>query len=390
MEDTEMRLSLFDTDVEAAQASYRNQRERCPVALNHAHDGHWLVSGYDEVRQAAKDWQRFSSADGVDLPRRGMPETLISSDPPAHTEFRKVDREAINPDTVEALRPFVARYAQELIDALSETGPVDIVSSFADLIPPAAIARIVGLDPELATQMRDVSLKVGASMGDDEAFASAMAEFAGFVFPQIELRRREPRHDFLTRIATRPVRGAMYSDEQILTAMLGFLLAGHESTTAAIASTTCRLLEQPERWHAVRHDRRLLAGAIEETLRLDTPFHQFRRKTTCPVDLGGVTLAADDDVMLNYAAANRDARAFTDPDVFNMERRPNSHMAFGYGIHACLGAGLARMELNVALGELLDRLPKLALAVAPEEIKREFHGGNLAYIPAMPVFKHGR
>ncbi|HET9126131.1 MAG TPA: cytochrome P450, partial [Solirubrobacteraceae bacterium] len=364
--------------------------ERCPVAHNTEHGGHWLLTGYDEVRRAARDWERFSSADGVDFPPAGMPETLISSDPPAHTDFRRFDREAINPETVAAIRPYVEELARLLMDGLAGDGPVDLVSGFAEQIPPAAIARIVGLDAELATEMREVSIRVGEAFGDPERFGPAMADFARFVFPQIEERRRHPREDHLTRMATVPVRGQLYSDEQILFGMVGFLLAGHESTTAAMASTIFRLLEQPERWKAAHRDPELLGRAIEESLRLDTPFHQFRRQTTCPVRIGDTELPERVNVALNFAAANRDARAFADPASFVIDRRPNPHMAFGYGIHACLGAPLARMELRTAVGALIERFPHMRLAVDPGEVAWELRGGNLAFIAELPVYPQGQ
>lgn len=385
----EFVLSLYEVDVGTAQRAYADLHARCPVAFNAAHGGHWLLAGYEAVRRAAKDWATFSSAFGVDIPDRSMPEGLIASDPPAHTEYRRIDRQAINPETVEAIRPYVLDLAGQLMDRVPKEGPVDFVSAFADEIPPATIARIVGLDPGLAGEMRAVSIKVGSSFGDDAAFAEAMAEFRAFVIPQVELRRREPREDFLTLIATQPIRGAKYTDEQILSAMIGFLLAGHESTTAAFTSTLFRLLADPRRWAAVGDNRDLLARAVEEALRLDSPFHQFRRRATCPVDLDGASIAAGDDVALNYAAANRDPARFPDPDEFVIDRRPNPHVAFGYGVHACLGAPLARMELNTALGVLVERFPQMRLAVDPATVSWEFRGGGLAYIPHLPVLPHG-
>ena len=388
--DLEVDLSLHDAPVDGAYASYAELRQRCPVAHNAEYGGHWLLTRYEDVRRAAKDWERFSSADGVDFPPAGMPETLISSDPPAHTDFRRSDREAINPETVAAIRPYVADLADRLIDGFATDGPVDLVASFAEQIPPAAIARIVGLDPELATEMREVSIRVGEAFGDPERFGPAMADFAHFVFPQIEERRRHPRDDHLTRMATRPVRGQLYTDEQILFGMVGFLLAGHESTTAAMASTVFRLLEERERWVAAHDDPDLLARTIEESLRLDTPFHQFRRRTTCPVDVGEVQLPEQANVALNFAAANRDPQIFRDPDAFVIDRKPNPHMAFGYGIHVCLGAPLARMELRTAIGALVTRFPEMRLAVETSAVAWEFRGGNLAFISELPVLPRGR
>jgi len=153
--------------------------------------------------------------------------------------------------------------------------------------------------------------------------------------------------------------------------MIGFLLAGHESTTAAMSSVLYHVLSK-------RLDDGLLSSAIEETLRLNTPFHQFRRVTTCPVDVDGTALPEGSDVMLNYAAANRDPAAFDAPDDFVPDRRPNRHLAFGFGVHTCVGAPLARMELRVAIPELLHRFPDLRLA--EDGAEWNFLGGNLAFV----------
>jgi cytochrome P450 len=165
--------------------------------------------------------------------------------------------------------------------------------------------------------------------------------------------------------------------------LIGFLLAGHESTTAALTSALYHLLRRPAHAAAVLADDRLLSAAIEETLRLDTPFHHFRRVTTCPVEIAGTELPEGADVMLNYAAANRDPDVFERPDDFVVDRRPNPHLGFGFGIHTCVGAPLARMELRTAIPELLRRLPDLRLA--DDRSEWAFLGGNLAFLRELRV-----
>ena len=197
--------------------------------------------------------------------------------------------------------------------------------------------------------MRDVSIRLGGSYKDPSKFAAAAADFRAFVLPQIEDRRKAPRGDFLTRLATEPFRGEPISDGAIVQMMVGFLLAGHESTTAAMSSTLFHLLSEPVRIQSVMADERLLVSAVEESLRLNTPFHYFRRTTRCPAYVGGVQLPMSADVMLNFAAANRDPEIFSDPDTFVIDRRPNPHLAMGFGVHTCVGAPLARMELRVGI-----------------------------------------
>ena len=373
-------FSLYDIDVDEAQAAYDRFRQECPVARSEAFDGHWILTRYEDVRAAARAWETFSSSQGHDLPKHDLPETAITTDPPLHGEYRGLMQEVLNQKTINELEPYVVGLAHRLIDDVAAAGSVDLVTQYTEQIPPAVISRIVGLDPELALEMRDVSIRLGGSWEDPDEFERARADFRDFVLPQIESRRQTPRDDYLTRLATQPFRGAPLADATIVQMMIGFLLAGHESTTAAMSSVLFHLLSEPGRVARVLADDRLLSGAIEEALRLDTPFHHFRRVTTCPVTVAGTALPEGADVMLNYAAANRDPEEFPDPSTFDLERRPNRHLGFGFGIHTCVGAPLARMELLVAVPELLRRLPDLALAGDPSEVRWRFLGGNLAFI----------
>ncbi len=379
------RFSLYEISVAAAYAAYERFRTLYAVAHSESFGGHFILTRHRDVKSAARDWQRFSSAQGVDLPKNATRTTVIASDPPLHDELRALDQEVLNPKTIEALRPYVVSQAHRLVDGFAATGSCDLVADFCEQLPPALICRIVGLDEDLAFEMRQVSIALGDSFDDPERHAAALEEFRGFVLPQIEKRRASPRDDFLTRLANEPFRGAPIEDESIVQTMIGFLLAGHESTTAAMSSLFFHLLSRRELASAVVADDRLLSAAIEETLRLDTPFHQFRRTTTCPVEIDENELPAGSDVLVNYAAANRDPAVFERPDEFLLGRRRNPHLAFGFGVHTCVGAPLARMELRVAVPELLRRLPDLELAVDAAEVEWEFLGGNLAFIRSLPA-----
>jgi cytochrome P450 len=374
-------FSLYEIDVDEAERTYERWQRECPVARSEAFGGHWILTRYDDVRAAAKDWSTFSSADGVDLPKQGARVTsIISSDPPLHGEFRELFQEGVNQKTINDLEPYVVSLAHRLMDGFAAEGSCDLVTEFAEQLPPAVICRILGLDAELAYEMRDVSIRLGSSFGDAAAFNAALEDFRGFVMPQVEARRAAPREDFLTRLVTEPFRGEPIPDPTIVQMMVGFMLAGHESTTAAMSSTLFHLLARPALAAAVRDDARKMSSAIEEALRLNTPFHQFRRVTTCPVSVAGTDVPEGAHVLLNYAAANRDPSAFDRPDEFVPDRRPNRHMAFGFGIHTCVGAPLARMELRVAIRELLRRFPDMAVADDPSSIRWDFMGGNLAFI----------
>ncbi|HET9169947.1 MAG TPA: cytochrome P450 [Actinospica sp.] len=379
------RFSLYEAEVDEAYGAYDISRRHRPAWWNEAYGGHWILTRYADVRAAAKDWQTFSSAQGHDLPKQPYRESAISTDPPLHDEYRGLAREILNQTEINALEPQIVELANRLIDRFAEAGHADLVEEYTEQLPPTVICRLVGLEEELALEVRDVSIRLGSSWESPEDFAAALADFSAFVIPQIESRRASPRADYLTRLATQPFRGALMGDDAIVKTMVGFLLAGHESTTAAMSSTLFHLLSRPDRVASLREDDRLLSSAIEESLRLNTPFHHFRRSTTCPVDIGGTTIPPDADVMLNYAAANRDPEAFPEPDEFVIDRRPNPHVAFGFGIHACVGAPLARTELRLGISELIRRLPDLALERSPEQTRWCFLGGDLAFIPSLPV-----
>ena len=232
-------FSLYDLSVEEAYSAYDRLRESCPVGHSQAFGGHWVLTRYANVRTAAKDWRTFSSADGVDLPRQGeRVSSIISSDPPLHGEFRDLFQEVLNQRTINALRPYVSSLAHQLMDRFAPDGRCDLVSEYTEQLPPAVICPIVGLDAELAYEMRDVSIRLGNSFHDPDLFAAARTEFREFVLPQIEMRRSKQRKDFLTRLATQPFHGMPIPDDTIVQMMIGFLLAGHESTTAAMSSTS--------------------------------------------------------------------------------------------------------------------------------------------------------
>ena len=381
----ERAFSLFDSSVEDAYATYERWRRLCPVARSEAFGGHWTLTRFDDVRAAAKDWRTWSSADGIDLPRQERGETIIASDPPRHELYRALFQEALNQKTISVIEPYVVEFAHRLMDGFSVDGTCDLVTQYTEQLPPAVICRIVGLDADLAYEMRDVSIQLGSSLQDQAHFTAALADFGEFVIPQVEARRVSPRSDFLTRLATEPFDGRTLPNETIVQIMVGFLLAGHESTTAAMSAIFLRLLSRPELIRSVLESKQLLSSVIEEGLRLDTPFHHFRRRSTCPTAIAGVDLPKGADLLLNYAAANRDPKEFQDPDSFVPDRRPNRHMAFGFGIHTCVGAPLARMEVRVGVAELLKRFPGIALVDDPSSVSSEFLGGLLAFIPSLRV-----
>lgn len=353
------------TDGEAVYAAYDEQRSRCPVAWNSSYGGHYMLTSYDDVKGAAGDWESFSSATGIILPQDPRPMVPpIEFDPPEHGFWRGVIQELLSRRTRQILEARVLVEADRLIDTFAADGHADLVRQFAEPIPVLAIATLIGLDPELALQMREVGLPVTHTHGTP-SFAGAMADFAAFALAQVNERRSRPREDFLTTLGSGEFEGRKLTDDQIVGVLISLMVAGHHSTVSALSSLLLHTAADPALRAELVANPRLLARAVEETVRLHTPLHTFRRRTTADVHVGGTTIPQHSDVLLNYAAANRDPDTFPEPHVFDLNRVGRAHVGFGYGIHTCAGAPLARAEIRLATQRLLTRLPDLTLVGRP-------------------------
>jgi cytochrome P450 len=362
-------------------ARYAEWRERCPVAHSDAFGGFYLFNRHADVRAAAKDWRTYSSAEGFTLPPLPEPAWAIGADPPQHTRERDLFREVLNNDMYRTVEEHAVEDATRLIEAFLPAGEVDLVEALCEPIPVLTICGMIGLDADEATRVRPVAMKAFEATKDTELAKEANAVLNALVKEFSDARRAEPRDDFMTRVATEPIEGEMFSDDEIGNLLQGILIAGHHTTTSAMSSLFRRILVEPGLKEKLTGDPELIRPAVEETLRLNTPLHMFGRTTQCPVTVAGVDLPDHSFVMLNWASANRDPEAFENPDEFRLDRSPNPHVAFGFGVHTCVGAQLARIELQVVTRELLRHVPDIELAEEPPEY--EFSGGNLASIPAL-------
>lgn len=362
-------------------ARYAEWRERCPVAHSDAFGGFYIFNRYADVRAAAKDWQTYSSAEGFVLPPLPEPAWAIGADPPQHTQERGLFREVLNNDMYRTFEEHAVHDATRLIEAFLPQGEVDLVEALCEPIPVLTICGMIGLDTEEATRVRPVAMKAFEATKDTQLAAEANAVLNELVKEFSDARRSEPRDDFMTRVATEPIEGVMFSDDEIGNLLQGVLIAGHHTTTSAMSSLFRRILVEPGLKQRLLDDPDLIRPAIEETLRLHTPLHMFGRTTQCPVTVADVEVPDHSFVMLNWASANRDPEVFENPDEFRLDRSPNPHVAFGFGVHTCVGAQLARIELGVVTRELLARVPDIELAEEPPEY--EFSGGNLASISSL-------
>lgn len=334
----------------------------------------WLVVGYEEARAALAD-QRLSksfSALGMSLPEEEVvgPNLLIV-DPPDHTRLRKLVAGEFTGRRVEALRPRIQQLTDELLDAMEPAGRADLVDAFAFPLPITVICELLGVPAADRDSFRAWSNELVAPTGamtDREAVEG----FGGYLDELIEDKRAAgPSDDLLSAlITTRAEDGDRLSLPELRALAYLLLIAGHETTVNLISNTVRALLTHPDQLAALRADFGLLDGAVEEGLRYDGPVENATsRFAPEALTLGGTEIPAGGIVLVGLAAGAHDPARFPEPDRFDIHRDPRGHLAFGHGIHFCLGAPLARLEGKIAIRSLLERFPRLALDPARDPLE---------------------
>jgi cytochrome P450 len=351
---------------------YARLRERGPVHHVRTPDTGemWLVVGHDEARAAladprlSKNWQSLLPEGASEA---GFASHMLDSDPPRHTRLRKLVSREFTPRRVEALRPRVQRITDDLIDAMLPGGSADLVDALAFPLPMTVICELLGVPDLDRKAFRGWSNEIVGPTGP-EAEAEAVIAMTAYLEELIEDKRcSAPRDDLLSAlIRTRYEDGDQLSPDELVGMAFLLLVAGHETTVNLIANGMLALLRHPDQLAALRADPGLLDGAVEEMLRYDGPVEtatwRFARET---MEIGGIRISAGEFVLVALASADRDPGRFPEPDTFDIRRAAQGHLAFGHGIHYCLGAPLARLEGRIAVRTLLDRCPDLALAAAP-------------------------
>jgi cytochrome P450 len=356
--------------VEETYSAYAELRSKCPVAFHEGSGGFYTLTRYDDVRDAAMNWKTFSSAQGVFLPRdisRG-PLPAIEMDRPQHAPWRKLFTDAVAKDVLASLEPVLTALADSVIDRFAGDGGCDLLTSFAEPYPILGMCHTIGLGSADPDAILDIGHEF--STRDPARQAVAYQRASALVLAEIQDRRREPRDDYLTRLALAEPEGQLIDDNQMMRFMMGFLVAGHETTASALSSLAYHALTRPDVKERILEDDDAMAAAIEETVRLNSPIHSFVRTATCPAAVGDVEIPEGSAVQLYFAAANRDPAAFDRPDEFDIDRPVNPHLGFGAGRHLCAGAPLARNEIRIALRQLFTRLPDIRLT--DSEVQWEF------------------
>lgn len=369
---------------ENSHREYERLREQCPVAHAERPFDWFMVTRESDIKGLLKNYRLWTSDQGPGLAYRGGG-VLVSVDPPQHTSDRRLVNKAFAPADLLAMEPEIRGLITELIDSFCDRCEGDLMQLLAVPVPLIVIAWLLGLDADYVQQIRPrADLVIHPNAVPHPIERTERTEEAEYFQSQIDERRAalaagsEPPDDTLTSLITAELDGRTLSDEEVI-GFMGFLfIAGSQTTTQLIGNMIYRLLQHPEQMAKVQADRSLIPNAVEESLRYDSPVHGLFRTNTEAVEIDGVIVPPDTKVLCTFAAANLDPEVWDDPMTFNIERPYEDlkrHYAFGKGIHYCMGAPLARVEAQVALELVLDRLPNLRLTAEPTEISAHvMHG----------------
>ena len=375
---------------------YDQMRSRSPV-LHVPQLDLWMLFDYDGVKHALNDHVVFSSS--MFTAKRANPPWFIFFDAPQHTKLRALVMRAFTPRMVANLEPRIRDLSRELLDQKIEHGEMDLASDFSIPLPMMVIAEMLGVPATDRPHFRrwsDVMLNLSfavpggqeATQASQEYFA-VRAEMSTYLARLLAERRTAPRDDLLTKLVEAEVDGQRLTDDEILGFFQLLLIAGTETTTNLLNNAILCLIENPDQLARLRATPDLLPSAIEEVLRYRSPVQWMFRATKQEIEVGGQKIPAGKLVLPIIGSANRDPQQFPDPNRFDIARDPNPHIAFGHGVHFCLGAPLSRLEARIALPDLLARLKGLELASRePWEPRKALHVHGPSQLPVR--FEPGR
>lgn len=331
---------------------FRSMRQNTPVTFNEQY-GSWSVFKYDDVQRVLSDHATFSSQaySGDNQP---IGRSIINIDPPRHRQLRALVSLAFTPRAVARLEERITAVTNELLDAVEAQGEMDVIDDLAGPLPTTIIAEMLGIPIEDRDKFKLWTNQLIGS-APFEPGANPQRMMVNYYRQVFEARRREPRDDLVSALLAAQVDGEYLSEQDLLGFCILLLLAGNETTTTLLGNAFQTFDEHPEVMEELRADLSLIPGAIEEVLRYRSPVRLLLRETLQEVELGGQTIPASTGVVTWLASANRDEEQFPAPDTFDIHRTPNRHLAFGYGIHFCLGAPLARLEARIAIETMLAR-----------------------------------
>jgi cholest-4-en-3-one 26-monooxygenase len=386
-------------------------RQNAPVWWHEETDGpgFWCVTKYDDCVAVNREYDTFSSAKKAtfiwELPDEAIEQQklmMLNMDPPLHTRYRRLVNKGFTPRTISALEEKIHQTADDIIDAVIEKGEADFVTDIAAELPLVVIADLLGVPQADRHNMFDWSNRMigrldseyaeddSGDLDDPEYVTQAAMELYAYAADLYSKKRIDPHEDLMSVLTQVELEGDQLSELELELFFLLLTVAGNETTRNLISGAMYTFFQNPDQWAKLRHDRSLMPKAVEEMLRYVTPVMNFRRQTTKATELRGQKIEADQKVVFFHISGNRDEDVFENPQVFDVARSPNPHMAFGGGgPHFCLGANLARMEIRVMFEHLLDRIPDLRLDGEVQRLQSQFINGvkhiPVAFPPAAPV-----
>jgi cytochrome P450 len=364
---------------------YAELRRLAPVVYDEGTD-HWLVSRYDDVSGLLRD-RRFGRTylHVATHGEMGRPDDqaqlgpfwhlirsgILDMEPPDHTRVRRLISKAFTPRMVESLRPAIERKMGELVDDVRGGGTFDLLQALAEPLPVWVIAELLGVPEADRHRLRpwsaDICRMYELHPTDEDARLSVHAcqEFSDYLRTLSRERRADPTGDLVSELALVVDEGDRLTEDELIGTCVLLLNAGHEASVNVTGNGWWALFRNPDELARLRADRSLVPGAIEELMRWDTPLQMFERWVLEDLEVHGVRIPKGAELGLLFGSANRDPSVFASPDRLDLARMPNPHMSFGAGIHFCLGAPLARLELEVSFSTILERIPNLELVEEP-------------------------
>jgi len=375
------------TTPDEAFALFEEARGTCPVPHSNEAGGFHLVLNYHDAKAVHSDVETFSNEPSIMRPLAERPQLPpLEFDGERHRMWRPLFTQALNPQTPAQIEDAVRADVVELIEGLQERGGGDLVADFAEQVPLRALCHVLGIDPARAPEFRRLAEDFIDGFNDVEKGPKAIAALAEYGVSLVMERQADPRDDYLTWLGRAELGDRPIAPEEIGVTMVGLLVAGHDTSVSGMTSVLYEVLTRPSIREQLIADPDLIPAAVDEGLRLHPPFIGFFRRATRDTEIAGQPISAGESLQVCWAAANRDPEVFDDPTDFRLDRKPgrNRHLTFGFGPHACPGQPTARLEMRLALEEILARCPDIEL-VDPDAIRYVFLGGEAAAITSLPA-----
>jgi cytochrome P450 len=362
----------------------------------------WFLTRYEDVSALLRDRRLGRTMDHIlsraerglsPLPNEEAPfhrlsqHSMFDKEPPEHTRLRSLVHKVFTPRRVESLRTQIQQIADELLDRVQAQGRMDILADFAVPLPVTVIAELLGVPEEVRPRLRPWSADIVAMYELDhtdeqgQRAVQAAVEFSDYLRALAAQRRRAPKDDLISALAAVEEAGDQLTEDELISTCILLLNAGHEATVNVIGNGMYALLRHPDQMERLLDEPELVNSAVEEMMRYDTPLQLFRRWVLEDMGYRGYTFKQGTELGLMFGAANRDPARFPNPDTFDIAREDNAHIAFGGGVHYCLGAPLARLELQIAIRTLLRRMPHLRLERGEPEYRPAYVIRGLKALP---------